>query len=105
MANMDKLRQEQEEFLRKKKAIEELLASPGWELLDVELIAATRAHRQDDFANGLGSVDSAFRSAGVRGVIEGITRARAKPHQMLDDLAFDLASITTEIEETRRDEE
>ena len=105
MAKIDELREEQEGLLLKKSVIEALLASVGWKLFDAELIASTRAYRQEDFANGLASIDSAFQSAGLRGVIEGLVRARAKPHQMLDDVVTDLVNIATEIEEMRRDEE
>ena len=105
MAKTDELREEQEVLLEKKRTIEELLVSAGWKLLDAELIASTRAYRQEDFANGLPSVDSAFQSAGLRGVIEGLTRARAKPYQMLDDVVTDLANIAIAIEEERRDNE
>ena len=105
MDRLDELRQRQDELLLRKKGMEELLDSSGWKLIDAELSAAQRAYRQEDFANGLNSIDSAFQSAGVRGMIDGITRARLKPQQILDDIAFDLAGITAELEEAHRDRE
>ena len=102
--DLDNLRKEQDSLLQEKAELEAVINLPGWERINVALIAIIRANRQKEFDSKIGSLDDAFRSATDKGFMTGVETARNIPDALLTDLEFDLNSISTQIEEAQRDE-
>ncbi len=103
MAEIDVLREDQEELLKIKHSLNSLLSSEGWRLLSDFLLSNIRVHRQTDFDSPIGSLDDAFKSADRRGFMSGLATVQEAPKDLLDDANADLSRIETEIEELQRD--
>ena len=104
MAPLDELREEMERLRGKRLQLEALLKSPGWALLDEALLADIRARGLREMNTPISSLDGAFLSACARGEITGLRAAREMALQLIADLHLEINSITTEFEETERDE-
>ncbi len=104
MGTIDELRKEQDELLRDKNQLQELLDSPGWEMVRRFLQANIIARRQLEFNNPVESIDAAFRSAGQKGEIAGIQESVRTPTSLIAGLQMELDNTATAIEEEQEND-
>lgn len=100
---LDELREEQDKILHKKKIINKLMKTEAWELLDSIFKERVRTLRNNDFDAVLNGLDSAFRSATLRGIISGTVNTWGLPTLLLQDYDRDLEAIESAIEEAQNE--
>ncbi len=104
MAALDELREGLERLRARKKTLEELLAGSGWAEVDEAFLGIKRAHGLAEMKTATASMDDAFRSAGVKGMVKGLDMGRALPHNLLFDIQHEMDVMITELEEMERDD-
>ena len=98
---LDKLREEQDELLVEKRALEELLLTRGWGFFSQLVTSRVRADRSAEFSSTIKTMDDAFNSCGMRGQIAGMQFAVGLPSAYLADIEVDLERLRTAIEQER----
>lgn len=103
MTELEELQKDQDDLKAAFRLVEELLASDGWKWLELILKTNMNIQRKADFERGLDSIDSAFISAGARGIVTGLQTALSTPTSYLDSIRFDLQHIETQIKDLRNE--